>query len=290
MNLRTLNERFEQSQRKRGYGTILPWGRWSVCGAALAYLNFLLIIPLLVIFQDGLREGLSGLWYQITLPMARHALLLTLWTAALMTVINVVMGTITAYVLVQYEFPGKTLINSLIDIPLAIPTLVTGVMLVILFGPQQALGAWLKDGLGISIMFTPNGIVLALLFITFPFVVRSIQPVLLNMDRTQDDAAATLGAGSWSIFWRITLPPLILPLTSGALLSFSRAIGEFGSVVIVAGNIPLYSQTAAVYLLGEVESENRLGASAVSIVMIAIAFSLIVLVDWLRLRGQRSFK
>jgi sulfate transport system permease protein len=207
-----------------------------------------------------------------------------------MTVINTVMGTLTAYVLVRYDFPGKTLFNSLVDIPLAIPTLVTGVMLVILFGPQQALGAWLKDVLGISIIFAPPGIVLALLFITFPFVVRAVQPVLLSMDRTQEDAAATLGASAWPIFVRITLPPLILPLTSGALLSFSRAIGEFGSVVIVAGNIPLYSQTAAVYLLGEVESENRLGASAVSIVMIAIAFSLMMLVDWLQRRDRKNSK
>jgi sulfate transport system permease protein len=268
----------------------LPWGRWAVRGAALTYLIFLLIIPLLVIFRDGLREGLAGLWHQITLPIAWHALLLTLWTAAVMTLINTVMGAITAYVLVRYDFPAKALINSVVDVPLAIPTLVTGVMLVILFGPQQVLGAWLKEVFGISIIFTPPGIVLALLFITFPFVVRVVQPVLQNMDRTQEDAAVTLGAGAWTIFRRITLPPLILPLTSGALLSFARAIGEFGSVVIVAGNIPFYSQTAAVYLLGEVESENRLGASAVSIVMIAIAFGLMMLVDWLQRRDRRVYK
>jgi sulfate transport system permease protein len=189
---------------------------------------------------------------------------------------------------VRYEFPGKTLLNSLIDLPLAIPTLVTGVMLVVLFGPQQALGAWLKEQYGLSIIFAPPGIILALLFITFPFVVRTVQPVLLSLDRTQEDAATTLGAGSWTVFRRITLPPLVLPLTSGALLSFARAIGEFGAVVIVAGNIPLFSQTAAVYVLGEVESENRLGASAVSIIMIAIAFGLMMLVDWLQHRNGRQ--
>ena len=268
----------------------IPWGRWGLRGAAYSYLGLLLIIPLLVIARDGLSEGLGGLWYQITLPIARHALNLTLWTAAVMTVINTIMGTITAYVLVRYDFPGKTLLNSLVDVPLAIPTLVTGVMLVILFGPQQALGAWLKESWGVSIIFAPPGIILALLFITFPFVVRAIQPVLLSLDQTQEQAAATIGAGAWSIFRRITLPPLILPLTSGALLSFARAIGEFGSVVIVAGNIPFYSQTAAVYLLGEVESENRLGASALSIVMIAIAFGLMMLVDWLQQRQRRSFR
>ena len=266
----------------------LPWGRWGVRSAALAYLTVLLIIPLVVIFQDGLREGLASLWRQVSLPVAWSALKLTLWTAAVMTVINTVMGTLTAYVLVRYEFPGKGLLNSIVDLPLAIPTLVTGVMLVVLFGPQKALGSWLQQNLGISIIFAPPGIILALLFITFPFVVRAVQPVLLNLERAQEDAAATLGAGGWTIFRRVVLPPLLLPLSSGALLSFARAIGEFGAIVIVAGNIPFRSQTAAVYVLGEVESENRLGASAVSIVMIAIAFSLLLLVSYLQRRGQKE--
>lgn len=269
-------------------GRALPWGRWGVRGLALAYLAVMLIIPLLVIFQDGLRAGLSGLLHQVTLPPAWAALKLTLWTAAVMTVINTVMGTLTAYVLVRYTFPGKSLLNAIIDLPLAIPTLVTGVMLVVLYGPQQALGAWLKHTWGISIIFAPPGIILALLFITFPFVVRAVQPVLISLDRTQEDAAATLGAGAWTIFRRITLPPLVLPLASGALLSFARAIGEFGAIVVVAGNIPFYSQTAAVYVLGEVESENRLGASAVSIVMVAIAFGLILLVNYLQQRAHKD--
>ncbi|MBI1877398.1 MAG: sulfate ABC transporter permease subunit CysT [Chloroflexi bacterium] len=265
-----------------------PWGRWSVRTVALTYLTVMIIIPLLVIFQDGLREGLSGLWRQISLPIAWSALMLTLWTAAVMTLINTIMGTLTAYVLVRYDFPGKAFLNAIVDLPVAIPTLVTGVMLVVLYGPQQALGAWLKDEWGLRIIFAPPGIILALLFVTFPFVVRAVQPVLLSLDRKQEDAAATLGASSWTIFRRITLPPLVLPLTSGALLSFARAIGEFGAIVIVAGNIPLYSQTAAVYVLGEVESENRLGASAVSMVMVVIAFSSILLVDFLQKRGKKE--
>lgn len=264
------------------------WGQWGIRTVAFTYLLVLLIIPILVIFQDGLSRGLGELWRQITAPIALSALWLTLWTAAVMTVINTIMGALTAYVLVRYTFPGKGLLNAIIDLPLAIPTLVTGIMLVILFGPQQALGGWLKYQMGIPIIFAPPGIILALMFITFPFVVRAVQPVLLNLDRTQEDAAASLGAGAWTIFRRITLPPLILPLISGALLSFARAIGEFGSIVIVAGNIPFFSQTAAVYVLGEVESENRLGASAVSMVMVAIAFSLMMLIDWLHRRSRRQ--
>lgn len=259
-----------------------PWGRWSVRAASLSYLTLMLIIPLLVIFQDGLSQGLTGLWAAVSQPVAKAALLLTLRTAAIMVLINTVMGTLTAYVLVRYEFPGKSLLNAVVDLPLAIPTLVTGVMLVVLYGPQQPIGAWLERTLGWRIIFAPPGIVLALLFVTFPFVVRAVQPVLLGLDRAVEDAAATLGAGPWTIFRRVTLPPLILPLTSGALLSFARAVGEFGSIIIVAGNIPLRSQTAAVYVWGEVESANRFGASAVSVALLAIAFTLIVVVDLLQ--------
>jgi sulfate/thiosulfate transport system permease protein len=186
--------------------TSFPWGRWGLRSVALSYLMVMLIIPLLVILQDGLREGLAEFWRQVTFPVAWQALKLTLWTTTVMTLINTIMGVLTAFVLVRYNFPGKTILNGIIDLPLAIPTLVTGVMLVILFGPQEALGAWLKEHWDISIIFAPPGIILALLFITFPFVVRSVQPVLLELDRTQEHAAATLGAGNWTIFRRIIFP------------------------------------------------------------------------------------
>lgn len=273
---------------REGHAVQVPWGRWGVRAVALSYLLVMLLIPLTVIFRDGLQNGLSGLWQSVSAPLAWHALKLTLWTAAVMVIINMIMGMLTAYVLVRYNFPGKGLLNALVDLPLAIPTLVTGVMLVVLYGPQQALGAWLAEQWGLRIIFAPPGIILALLFITFPFVVRAVQPVLLSLNRDQEYAAATLGAGPWTIFWRITLPPLVLPLMSGGLLSFARAVGEFGAIVIVAGNIPFYSQTAAVYVLGEVESENRAGASAMSVVMLAIAFSLILLVDWLQRRPGKE--
>ena len=268
-------------------GASSPWGRRGVRTVALTYLTVMLIIPLAVIFQDGLRAGLGGLWQSILSPIAWHALKLTLWTAAVTAIINTVMGMLTAYVLVRYSFPGKALLNGLVDLPLAIPTLVTGVMLVVLYGPQTALGSWLAREFGWRIIFAPPGIILALLFITFPFVVRAVQPVLQSLDREQEEAAATLGAGPWTIFRRVTLPALWLPLTTGTLLSFARAIGEFGAIVIVAGNIPLRSQTAAVYVLGEVESENRLGASAMSVVMLMLAFGLILVVDWLQ-RGRQT--
>ena len=265
-----------------------PWARWGVKSAAFTYLIVLLFIPLVVIFQDGLHGGLDGLWQSITQPIAWAALGLTLWTSALMAMINAVMGTLTAYVLVRYNFPGKSLLNAIIDLPLAIPTLVTGVMLVVLYGPQSALGGWLKATFDWRIIFAPSGIILALLFINYPFVVRAVQPVLEGLDRGSEEAAATLGADAATIFWEVTLPAIRLPILSGALLSFARAVGEFGAIVVVAGNIPYRSLTAAIYVFGEVESSNRQGASAMSIVMLTIAFGLVLLVDWLRRRGQKE--
>jgi sulfate transport system permease protein len=247
----------------------------------------MIFVPLAVIIQDGFREGLSELIHQITLPIARHAIILTLWTSGLMTIINAVMGLITAYVLVRFEFPGKRILNSVIDLPLAIPTLVTGVMLVMLYGPQESLGKFLSERLGLEIIFAPPGIVFALLFISFPFVVRNVQPVLQDLDLTPERAAATMGASSWRTFWRIVFPELALPLLSGSLLSFSRAVGEFGAVVIVAGNIPLKTQTAAVYTLGAVESQNRLGASAISILLISIAFFILMITNSIQKKWDR---
>jgi len=265
-----------------------PWGRWVLRSAALTYVILLLLVPLAVIFEDGLQGGLGALWQSISMPIAWAALRLSLWTSAVMAAINAVMGTMTAYVLVRYRFPGKSLLNAIVDLPLAIPTLVTGVMLVVLYGPQGIVGGWLEDQLNWRIIFARPGIVLALLFINFPFVVRAVQPVLQGLNRESEAAAATLGAGPLTIFLRVTLPALWLPIASGALLSFARAVGEFGAIVIVSGNIPLRTQTAAVYVLGEVESANRQGASAMSMVMLSLAFILILFVDWLRSRAPKE--
>lgn len=269
-----------------GRSRVAPWGRWSVRTLALTYLLVMLVIPLAVIVQDGLSAGVAGLWDTIAQPVAWSALMLTLWTAAVMALINAVMGLLTAYVLVRYRFPGKWLLNALVDLPFAIPTLVTGVTFVVLYGPQQALGAWLKANVGLEIIFAPPGIILALLFVSFPFVVRAVQPVLMGLDRAQEEAAATMGASAWTTFWRVVLPALAVPLVSGTLLSFARAIGEFGAIVVVAGNIPMRSQTAAVFVLGEIESANRRGASAMSVVMLLIAFTLVLVVDLLQRRTR----
>lgn len=256
--------------------------------AALMYLSVMLLLPLAAVVNDGLRGGLTGLWQDISRPAAWAALWLSIWTAAVMTVVNTVMGVLTAYVLVRYKFPGRSFLNAIIDLPFAIPTLVAGLMLVVLYGPQTALGGFLKQNFAWDIIFAPPGIVLALLFVSFPFVVRAVQPVLMEIDLDQEDAAATLGASSWRTFRHVLLPALAPAIATGALLSFARALGEFGSIVVVAGNFPLRSQTAAVYVLSQIESDSQRSASAMSVVLLAIAFSLVFIVDWIQRRQEKN--
>jgi len=263
-------------------------GPLSLRLSAIAYLAFMLFIPLAAVLQDGLRSGFSSFANSLFNPAAWHALKLTVWTAVVMALINAVMGTLTAYVMVRYAFPGRAWLNSLIDLPFAIPTLVTGVMLVILYGPQQVLGGWLKNHWGWEIIFAPAGIILALLFVTFPLVVRTVEPLLMEIDEDQEEAARALGASSWTTFWRVLFPAILPGILTGTLLTFSRALGEFGSVVVVAGNIPFKSQTAAVYVWGELESQNRQGASAMSVLLVALSFLMILLVDWFEKRRGKT--
>lgn len=248
---------------------------WGLRTSALLYLGLMIITPLVVILVEGLRGGLESLWASLTRPAALQAVWLSLWTAGVMALINVVMGTLTAVVLARYRFPGKRLFNSLIDLPFAIPTLVTGVMLVLLYGPQTAVGSFLNQELGWRIVFAPPGIVLALTFVGYPFVIRAVQPVLEALDTRPQEAAYTLGASEWTTFRRIVLPAIFPAMVSGGLLSFARALGEFGSIVIVAGNV---SKTAAVYIYGQVENGDMAGASGVSLLMLGIALVITVVV------------
>jgi sulfate transport system permease protein len=235
----------------------------------------------------GFHKGLSAFVAAIIEPDTVAALSLTLQSSVAMALINAVMGTWIAYVLVRVRFPGRAIINALIDLPFAIPTLVTGVMLVVLFGPQSGFGLWF-EGHHLRIMYARPGIVIALLFVTLPFVVRAVQPILLDLDVSQEEAAAILGASPWRTFRRVVLPSLWPGIRTGTLLSFSRALGEFGSVVIVSGNIPRRTLSAAVLIYGEIESGHPEAAAAVSTILLGIAFSLIVLVETLHRRAHRG--
>jgi sulfate transport system permease protein len=264
---------------------VRPWGRIGLRATAIGYLLLMIVVPLSAILANGLGEGIPTFWNDITSPVAISSMRLTLVTALLMTAVNAVMGTLTAYVLVRYDFRGRAVLNAVVDLPFAIPTLVTGVMLVILYGPQRMLGAFLHDR-GVDVIFATPGIVLALLFVTYPFVIRTVQPVLLGAELRQEEAALTLGASKWWTFRKILLPTIAPVVGMGCLLSFARALGEFGSIVIVAGNIPNRTLTAPVFIYGQIESQNQGGASAMSSVLLLLSFALMLLVDWTQTRRR----
>ena len=254
--------------------------------STLAYLGVMVVLPLVALGVEASAGGYRSFVKAIVDPFAWHALKLTLATAGAMVAINAVMGTATAWVLVRYDFPGKNVMNALIDLPFAVPTVVTGLMLVALYGPSSTLGTILGRA-GLGIIYQQPGIVLALLFVTYPFVIRSVQPVLLEVDRGEEEAAATLGAPAWMTFRRVTMPTLMPSILTGTALAFSRALGEFGSVVMVAGNRPLETKTGPMYVFGEIESGNRAGAMAVSAVLLAASLGILIALN-LAQRARRS--
>ncbi len=255
-------------------------------GVSFSYIGLLIILPVIAISVRSLQGGISTLWEDITLPQALFSLKLTISTALIMLLINVVTGTATAWVLVRYHFPGKQIMNALIDLPFAMPTNVAGIMLVAIYGPKSVIGSILLK-YDTEIMFNKPGIILALLFVTFPFVVRAVQPVLLEIDQDMEEAAKTLGASSITIFFRIVLPSLLPSILTGAALSFSRALGEFGSIIMVAGNIPFKTQVASVFIYGEIESYNPQGALGVSVVLLLFSFVMLLLLNLIQYWNRR---
>jgi sulfate transport system permease protein len=255
--------------------------------AAVGYVLCLIALPLLVIGEQSLANGVGRFVEDIRQPQAAAALVLTVHAALITTAISAVFGTLSAYVLVRYEFPGRWFLNSLVDLPFAIPTLVAGLMIAALYGATGSLGAWLKEG-GIEVLYNTPGIILAMLFVTMPFTIRAIQPVLMELEREQEEAAYTLGAGPWATFRKVTMPAMLPGLLTGVFLTFVRALGEFGSIVIVAGNIPMKTQVAAVYVYGEIESYNPQGATSVSVVVLLMSFLALMLLERLtRPAGER---
>ncbi len=264
-----------------------PFSRLAVRSMVIIYLGLFILLPVSAVVRMGFKKGFGAFVAAIVNPDSLSALSLTLQSSVAMALVNAVMGTWIAFVLVRVPFPGRSLLNALIDLPFAIPTLVTGVMLVVLFGPQSTFGLWF-DAHHLRIMYARPGIVMALLFVTLPFAVRSVQPLLLEADLAQEEAAKTLGASPWVAFRRVTLPSLWPGIRTGTLLSFARALGEFGSIVIVSGNIPRRTLTAAVLVYGEIESGHPEAAAAVSLVLLAIAFASIVFVESVQRRVRHG--
>ncbi|MFT4048237.1 MAG: sulfate ABC transporter permease subunit CysT [Solirubrobacterales bacterium] len=249
-------------------------------GAGAIYLSIVVLLPLLAVAAKSLSGGLDEFWHEITRPQAKAALELTIGLSIIVTVINAVMGTLIAWVLVRDQFPGKQFINTLIDLPFALPTIVAGIVLLALYGP--------KSPLGVNVAYTRIGVTLALLFVTLPFVVRSVQPVLISFDREMEDAARSLGAGPLTTFRRVILPNLRGGILAGCALAFGRALGEFGSIVLIAGNLPFKTEVASVYLYGQIENDNLTGASAVSLVLLGAALFFIVVIGILARRSEHG--
>jgi sulfate transport system permease protein len=223
---------------------------------------------------ESSKEGAGGFWEVVTSPQAVAALKLSLGAAAVVALVNAVVGTVIAWVLVRDEFPGKSIVNSIIDLPFALPTIVAGLTLLALYGPTSPVG--------INVAFTRTAIVLALLFVTLPFVVRTVQPVLLELDEEMEEAARSLGASERVVFTRVVLPNILPGILSGVALAFARAVGEIGSLVIISGSLPYKTEVASVYILTRIEGGDRAGAAAVAVVLLVVSFAVILGIGILR--------
>jgi sulfate/thiosulfate transport system permease protein len=250
-------------------------------GMATLYLSLIVFIPLGAVVLRAGEGGLAGFWRAVTTPETAAALTLTVGASLIVVAVDVVMGTLIAWVLVRDRFPGQRVVDTLIDMPFALPTIVAGLVLLTLYGPASPVG--------IDLAYKQAGVVVALLFVTLPFVVRTVQPVLLELDREMEQAAASLGASPVTVFRRIVLPNLYPAITAGAALSFARAISEFGSTVLISGNLPFKTEVAAVHIFGQIQSDNIQSAAAESTVLLVVALLVLVGLDlvqrWAARRG-----
>jgi len=243
------------------------------------YLSIIVLIPLAAIVFRAFDNGVSGFWDTITTPEAWAALKLTILAGLGVAAVNAVFGTLVAWVLVRDRFPGKRLLETFIDLPFALPTIVAGLILLSLYGTDSPIG--------IDLAFQVSGVFMALLFVTLPFVVRTVQPVLLELDQEMEEAAVSLGASRFTTFRRIVLPNLLPAIAAGTALAFARAISEFGATVLISGNLPLKTQVAAVYIFGQIQNDRPAAAAAVSVVLLLISLVVLVSLDALQRWGRR---
>jgi sulfate transport system permease protein len=234
------------------------------------------LIPLAAVVARSLDGGVGAFWDAISSPQAVAAIRLTVIASLIVAAIDAVMGTLIAWVLVRDEFPGKRIVNALIDLPFALPTIVAGLVLLALYGPSGPVG--------VNVAYTRVAVGLALLFITLPFVVRAVQPVLMALEREVEEAAESLGAKPWTVFRRVVLPALRPAILAGVGLSFGRAVGEFGSIVLISGNLPYKTEVASVLVYAQIESGNTTGAAAVSVLLLAVSFTVLLAISFVARR------
>ncbi len=276
---------FRQPSRQP-FRRVLP-GFGLTLGYTMLYLSLLVLLPLSAVFIRSLGLGWSHFWEVVSAPRVIASLRLSFGASLIAALTNAAFGLIVAWVLVRYSFPCKRLIDAMVDLPFALPTAVAGIALTALYAPNGWLGRWLQP-IGVDVAFTPLGIVVALTFIGLPFVVRTLQPVLEDLDREVEQAAASLGASAWQTFARVLLPALWPTLLTGFALAFARAVGEYGSVIFIAGNMPMKSEIAPLLIVTKLEQYDYAGATAIAVVMLILSFALMfginALQGWARSR------
>ncbi len=260
--------------------SVLP-GFGPALGFALTYLGIVVLIPLAALVMRPAELGFAGFVAVVTEPRVTAALRLSFGASLIAAAVNAVFGLIVAWVLVRYHFPGKKIVDALVDLPFALPTAVAGVALTALYAPNGWIGSLLQP-LGIEVAFTPLGVVVALVFIGLPFVVRTVQPVLQDLEREVEEAAASLGASRWQTIVRVILPVIVPALLTGFALALARGVGEYGSVIFIAGNMPLVSEIAPLLIVIKLEQYDYAGAAAVGVAMLSISFIMLLILNLLQ--------
>jgi sulfate transport system permease protein len=250
-------------------------------GFSLTYLSLIVLVPLGVLLLKAGEAGWPKIWTELASVRTLAAFRVSFGIAFLAALLNAIFGLIVAWVLVRYRFPGRRLVDAMIDLPFALPTAVAGISLTQLYAENGWLGSSLAQ-LGIKVAFTPLGILIALIFVGLPFVVRTVQPVLQDFDREMEEAGALLGASRWSILWRVVLPPIFPALLTGFTLAFARAIGEYGSVIFIAGNMPGYTEIAPLLIVIKLEQYDFAGATVIATFMLVASFMLLFIINLLQ--------
>ncbi len=251
-------------------------------GLTLSYLALIVLIPLAALVLKAASIGPAEFWAAATSPRAMAAYRVTFSSAALAGLVNLFFGTVLAWVLVRYRFPGRSVIDALVDLPFALPTAVAGITLTALYASNGPLGRWIEAA-GYKVAYTPTGIVVALIFVSLPFIVRSVQPVLEALEPDIEEAAATLGAGRVTILRKVILPALWPAILAGFALAFARAIGEYGSVIFIAGNMPMVSEIAPLLIVGKLDQRDYGGAAAIAVVMLVVSFAALLAINLVQL-------
>ena len=273
--------------RRRTTRRVLP-GFNLTLGYTLLYLSLIVLIPLSALIFKTFTLTWDQFWAAISAPRVVASYRLTFGASLLAASVNVVAGLLIAWVLVRYQFPGKKIVDALVDLPFALPTAVAGIALTAILAGNGWLGQYLEP-LGIQLAFKPGGIVIALIFIGLPFVVRTVQPVLEDTEKELEEAAACLGATRWQTFWRVIFPAIAPALLTGFAMAFARAVGEYGSVIFIAGNMPMVSEITPLIIIGKLEQYDYAGATAVACVLLVISFILLLIINGLQAWGRRRY-